>query len=250
MTGIRAVLIACIVGLCGVAQAADAPPAIPAGARIGIIDMVTNDVTHYHVGKSEKTSFLRTYRSHWVAQDIFDDPLITILIAAGFQPVTVQASPALVKERDSWLIKNPTSDRLARGALKEFSRILTEQDLGALIVVAPGANSEPAFDARQRMTRLPSDTRGFGFSTSDDPDGVTKPLVFDFTQMLLLARTPDGAQLSLRDWGGVRLYDWPGFDPGPNIKALTDVQIGQLQPVFADVVKRRIDSRLMPRLKP
>jgi hypothetical protein len=100
------------------------------------------------------------------------------------------------------------------------------------------------------MTRLPGDTRGFGFSTSDDPDGITKPMVFDFTQMLLVARTSDGAQLLLRDWGGVRLYDWPGFDPGPNIKALTDVQLGQLQPVFADVVKRRIDSRLMPRLKP
>ncbi len=109
--------------------------------------------------------------------------------------------------------------------MKELGRVLTEQNLGALILVVPGANSEPEFDARQRLSRLPKDMKGFGFSTSDEPDGITKPLVFDFTQMIVVARTADGAQLVVRDWGGAKLYDWPGFDPGGNVKALTDAQL-------------------------
>jgi len=250
MTGIRIVLVACLAGLCGVAWGADAPPKIPAGARIGIIDLVTNEITHYHVGKSELANFLRTYRGKWSPADIIDEPLITALSSAGFQPVAVAASGELLKERDSWLIKKPTADKLPRGAMKEIGRILTQQNIGVLIIAAPGANSEPEFDARQRLQRLPADTRGFGFSTSDEPDGITKPAVFDFTQMIVVAQTEDGPQLVLRDWGGVRLYDWPGFDPGANIKELTDEQVAPLQPLFTDVVKRRVDTRILPRLKP
>ena len=250
MTGLRVVLVACLACLCGIAWGADAPPKIPAGARVGIIDIVTNEITHYHVGKSELTNFLRTYRGKWSPADVIDEPLITTLTAAGFQPVAVSASEALLKERDSWLIKNPKAAKLPRGALKEMGRILTEQNVAVLIVAAPGANSEPEFDARNRMTRLPGDTHGFGFSTSDEPDGVTKPAVFDFTQMIVIAQTPDGPQLVLRDWGGNRLYDWPGFDPGGNIKALSDAQLAPLQAVYAGAIKNRIDTRVLPRMKP
>ena len=156
----------------------------------------------------------------------------------------------MLKERDSWFIKKPTADKLPRGAMKEIGRILKEQNVGALIIAAPGANSEPEFDARQRMQKLPGDMRGFGFSTSDETDGITKPAVFDFTHLIVVAQTSDGPQLVVRDWGGVRLYDWPGFNPGANLKALTDDQIQPLQPLFTDVVKRRVDTRILPRLKP
>lgn len=250
MTGLRVVLVACLVSLCGIARGADAPPTVPAGARVGVIDLVTNEVTHYHVGKSEVTNFLRTYRAKWSPADIIDDPLMTALTGAGFQPVAVAASEALVKDRESWLIKSPTSNKLPRGAMKELGRILTEQNLGALVIAAPGANSEPAFDSRNRMNRLPTATQGFGFSTSDETDGITKPLAFDFTQMVVVVKTGDGPELVVRDWGGVRLYDWPGFDPGPNVKALGDDQLAPLQPLFTDIVKRRIDQRVLPKMKP
>jgi hypothetical protein len=250
MSGIRVVLIACLVSLCGVAWAADAPPTIPAGARIGIIDMVTNDITHYHVGKSEVGNFLRTYRGTWVPQDLIDDPLIAALAGAGFQPVVINPSPTLAKDRESWIIRNPRSEKLPRGCIKELGRILAEQNLAALVIAAPGANSEPAFDSRQRLMKLPETTQGFGFSTSDEPDGITKPAVFDFTQFVVVAKTEDGPELVTRDWGGGRLYDWDGFDGAENLKSLNDGQIGQLRPVFAEAVKTRIDTRVMPRFKP
>jgi hypothetical protein len=164
--------------------------------------------------------------------------------------VAIEVSDALRKERQSWLIQNPRANKLPRGCLKELGRIMMEQNVAALIVVAPGANTEPEFVEGNRWSRLPGSVQGFGFSTSDDPNGITKPAVFDFTQMVVVAQTDDGPRLVARDWGGNRVYDWPGFDPGADIKALTASHVAQLRPVIAEAMKNRIATRLMPRLKP
>jgi hypothetical protein len=249
MTRVIGFLIACLASLCAIAQGADVP-AIPVGARIGIIDIVTNDVTHYHFGRSDLNNFLRTYRVNWGPAEIIDDPLIASLTGAGFQPVAVEASDELYKERDAWLVQKPRANKLSRGCLKELGRIMVEHNLAALIVAAPGANTEPGFDGRNILRRLPRSTQGFGFSTTDEPDGITKPAVFDFTQLVLVAQTSEGPQLVVRDWGGNLLVDWPGFDPGPNLKALSNPQLAPLRPVLIEAMKARIATRLMPSLKP
>jgi hypothetical protein len=249
MTGVRVVLIVWLASLCGIAWGAE-PAAIPAGARIGVIDFVTNDVTHFHLGRSDVTNFLRTYRPNWGPAELIDDPLITSLIGAGFQPVGVETSEELYKERDSWLIQKPRANKLPRGCLKELGRIMVEQNLAALIVVAPGANTDPEFDARNRLTRLPRTTQGFGILTTDEPGGITTPAVFDFTQLVVVAQTADGPRLVFRDWGGTRLFDLADFDPGANLKALSNAQLAPLRPVIAESVKTRITTRLMPSLKP
>ena len=246
MAGLRVVLVACLVSLCGSAWGAT----IPAGGRVGIIDMVTNDVTHFHIGKSEATSFMRTYRGNWVAADIIDDPLIASLSGAGFQPVSVPVSDTLRKERQSWIVEKPRSERLPRGCMKELARIMNEQNLAGLIVVAAGANSEPEYVDGDRYSRLPGTLQGLGFSTSDLPIGTTRAGVFDFTQIIVIAKDGDGAELVMRDWGGNRVYEWPNYDPGANPKQLPPELVAELRPVIADALKKRIDTRLMPRLKP
>jgi hypothetical protein len=249
MTGVRVVLIACLASLCGIARGADAPT-IPAGARVGIINVVTNDVTHFHLGRSEVTNFLRTYRPNWGPAELIDDPLIATLTSAGFVPRWVEPSEELRKERDAWLIQKPRANKLARGCLKELGRIMVDQNLAALIIAAPGANNDPEFDARNRLTRLPRTTQGFGILTTDEPGGITTPAVFDFTQLVLVAQTADGPQLAMRDWGGTRLVDLAGFDPGANLKQLSNAQLAPLRPVIAEGIKARIATRLMPSLKP
>jgi hypothetical protein len=249
MTGARVVLFACLISACGIAWGADAP-AIPAGARIGIIDIVTNDVTHFHVGRAEVNSFMRTYRGDWVAEDLIDYPLTASLKGAGFEPLLVETSDVLRKERQSWFIQKPQAKKLSGACLKELGRIMTELKLGALIVVAPGANSEPEYVEGDRWSALPRTLQGFGFSTSDQPNGITKPAVFDFTQMVVVANTDDGARLVVRDWGGNLLHDWPGFAPGADLKALSGAQLAPLRPVLAEAMKQRIATRVMPHIKP
>lgn len=249
LAGIRSLLIVCLLSQVGLAWGADSP-AIPAGARVGIVDFVTNDITHYHIGKGELNRFLRTYRASWSAAELVDDLLITTLIGAGYQPSMLKPSEAMVKDRDSWFIHEPRDNKLPRGAMKEIGRFMVEQNLAALILAAPGANSEPEFDPRNRLTQLPRTTQGFGFTTTDEPDGIKKPAVFDFTQFIVVAATGDGPRLVLRDWGGSKLYDWNDFDPGENFKQLPNSTLTQIRPVIADALKNRVTTRVVPGLKP
>jgi hypothetical protein len=245
MTRVRIVLIACLVSLCGHAWGADAP-VVRAGGRVGIIEMVTNDVTHFHVGRTDMTNYMRTYRGDWGATELIDVPLMNALADAGFQPVAVEASETLRKEKQAWLIQKPTANKLKGGCLKELGRIMTDLNLAALIVVAPGANSDPEFT----WARLPNTVQGFGLMTSEEANGVTKAAVFDFTQFVMVANTADGAELVARDWGANLPYDWPGFDPRANLKVLTNGQLAQIRVVLESAMKKRITTRVVPRLKP
>jgi hypothetical protein len=208
--------------------------------------MVTNDVTHFHVGRSDVTNYMRTYRGDWGAADLIDVPLMNALANAGFQPIAVEAGETLRKEKQSWLIQNPQANKLSRGCMKELSRIMTDVNLAALIVIAPGANSDPEFT----WSRLPKTVQGFGLMTSEEDNGVTKAVVFDFTQFAIVANTDDGAALVVRDWGANLPYDWPGFDPRANLKALTNGQLAQIRIVIENAMKQRIANRIVPRLKP
>jgi hypothetical protein len=247
MTGIRIFLIACLVSMCGIAWGADAP-AIPAGARIGVIDMVTSDIVHFHIGRVEVNSFMHTYRGDWTAAELIDDPLVSALTGAGFMPVMIAPTETLRDERQSWIVDEPRSGRLPRGCMKELARIMTEQNFAALVIAAPGANSQPAFVDGDRYSRLPHTLQGVGFSTSDEPIGSMKAGIFDFTQIVVVVKDGKGAELVARDWGGNRVYDWPDFDASGDLKSMSDAQIAQLRPVIADAIRNRITTRLMPRL--
>src|SRR5689334_17320321 len=116
MIGVRVFLIACLASVCGVTWAASAPT-IPAGARIGIIDVVTNDITHFHIGRGETSSFMHTYRGDWAAADLIDDPLVSSLTAAGFDPKVIAPSPELRSERQDWIIDSPRANKLPRACM-------------------------------------------------------------------------------------------------------------------------------------
>ena len=149
-----------------------------------------------------------------------------------------------------WTIRPATEDDLPVLGRLGAALLRAHYDFDRQRFMAPGANSEPEYVEGNRWSALPRTTQGFGFSTSDEPNGITKPAVFDFTQIVVVAMTEDGPRLALRDWGGNRIYEWPGFDPGPNLKALTDTQLAPLRAVIADEMKKRIETRVVPRLKP
>ena len=233
----------------GAAWAADDPPPIPAGARIGIIDMMSTDVTHFHVGKAPVNSFMRTYRGPWSLSEVIDEPLIYTLTNAGFEPVAVQPSDLLRRQRQQWIISTSESNKLPRACNEELDHIMTDQSLVALIIVAAGPNTNPESVDGNRLKKLPNYVQGWGFSTSDEPEGTTKPVVFNLTQMLLVHKTLDNTRLQYREWGGGYVYEWSNFAPGADLKTLPDTEIAKFRPVIADVMKRQI-ARLMPHIKP
>lgn len=221
---------------------------LPAGARVGIIVMMPTDVTHYHVGKVQSGSFMRTYRVQWPASEVVDDPIANQLKSAGFEPVFLDPSEQLRRQSRSWIIATPQATKLPNAAMEEIERIVTAESLKALIIVAPGPNNNPESVQGNRLRRLPAYVQGWGFSTSDEAGGIAKPIVFNLAQMLLIGKVGNTPELYFREWGGGFVYEWVNFEPGPDIKALQQTEVDKLRPVIQDVLQRQI-GRLMPHLK-
>ena len=174
MTGAKSFLAACLVAVStvagGSAWGADIL-AVPAGARVGIIVMMSTDITHYHVGRAPSTSFMRTYRVEWPASEVVDDPLANTLKSAGLEPVFLDPSEQLRRQRQSWIISSPMANKLPKAANDEIQRIITAENLQGLVIVAPGPNSNPDNVQGNRLRKLPAYVQGWGFSTNALPTG-------------------------------------------------------------------------------
>jgi hypothetical protein len=221
---------------------------LQAGARVGIIVMMPTDVTHYHVGKTPQGSFMRTYRVSWPPAEIVDDPLAAQLKNAGLEPVFLDPSELLRRQARQWIVMQPQAARLPNAAMEEIQRVITAENLKALVVVAPGPNQNPESVAGNRLRKLPVYVQGWGFSTSDEQNGIAKPVVFNLVQMLLFGSSGSNTELAFREWGGGYVYEWANFDPGADLKTLPDTEIDKFRPVVSDVLQRQI-GRLMPHIK-
>lgn len=251
MNGLRRFLAAGLVAVGFVFVSGDVAAddlSLPAGSRVGIIVTMSTDVTHYHVGKNPQGSFMRTYRVSWPVSEIIDGPLATQIKNAGFEPVLLDTPDELRRQTRSWFITTSQSSRLPNAAMDEVERIISEQNLKALVVVAPGPNANPESVAGNRLRRLPVYVQGWGFSTSDEPDGIAKPVVFNLVQMLLFAQDGNDAEFAFREWGGGYVYEWANFDPGTDLKTLPAEEIDKFRPVISDVLQRQV-GRLMPHIK-
>jgi hypothetical protein len=222
--------------------------ALPAGARVGIIVMMQADLTHFHVARSRTASFMRTYPISWPVSEVVDDPIAAVLHGMGFEPVFLDPSPQLWRQRQEWIISERQSDELPRAADEEIARILEAEKLEALIIVAPGLNTDPEPIEGNRLRKLPTYVQGWGFSTSDDAEGITRPVVFNLTQMLIIGRTDELPDLIFREWGGAFLYEWAGFQPGDDVKALSAEEVSRFRPVMEDILQKQI-ARFTPVIK-
>jgi hypothetical protein len=251
VTGAKSFLAVCLVAASALssvtAWAAD-QLSVPPGARVGIIVMLPTDITHYHVGKSAVTSFMRTYRVEWPASEVVDDQLAATLTGAGLEPVFLDPTEQLRRQRQSWIISTPLATKLPNAAAEEIDRIITAENLQGLVIVAPGPNNNPDPVQGNRLRKLPAYVQGWGFSTSDEAGGTAKPIVFNLTQMLLIGKNDNSSELVFREWGGGFVYEWATFDPGADLKTLPQSEIDKFRPLITDVIQRQI-ARLMPRVK-
>ncbi|MBV8878174.1 MAG: hypothetical protein JO158_10715 [Gammaproteobacteria bacterium] len=223
--------------------AAHPPPslALPAGARVGIVNLLDPEVTHFHASRQIENSFLKTYTVSW--------PVSAMLLAAvkdrlgelGLTPVTLAASDAMRRARESCFL----DAALARGLPKEcgplYAQLAASQSVNALIVLGPGRN-DAAHAGATRHKDLPEYLRGWCFVTGGaDP----APTLLDMTELLLIGVSGSQAQLIGRGWGGEG-KSWSGYRPPPDLKAFPEQQLDQLQPFYAAMLKLQADSALAP----
>jgi hypothetical protein len=122
-----------------------------------------------------------------------------------------------------------------------YAQLAASQDVSALIVLGPGRNDSAHADGA-RHKELPEYLRGWCFVTGG-PDPL--PVLLDMTELLLIGVSASQAQLIGRAWGGDG-KTWTGYRPPPDLKAFSEQQLDQLQPLYAAMLKQQADIALAP----
>jgi hypothetical protein len=205
------------------------------GARVGIVNMMDAEVTHFHTSKVLAQSFFKTHSVNWQVDSMFSDAVTQRLTQLELVPVAMGASDTLMRNREDFFVNNSVAKGLPRDVSREFARLAASEHLDALIVFAPALNnSSQAAGAARRG--LPDYLRGWGFVTGDANE---KPSLFNITQVLLIGVTTEGAALNAREWGGVYTEELADYVPPENPKQIPLEQLDRLQPPFGRILGRQ-----------
>ena len=205
------------------------------GARVGIVNLMDAEITHFHTGKVLAQGFLKTRLVNWQVDSMLSDAVSQRLTQLELVPVAVGPSDTLLRNRDEYFVNNSVLKGLPKEVARQFAQLAAPQRLDALLVLAPGLNnSSQAGNAVRKQ--LPDYLRGWGFVTTDTGEN---PSLFDMTQVLLISVTPEGATLQQREWGGGYTDVWADYVAPADPKLMTVDQLDKLQPMFARILGKQ-----------
>jgi len=237
----------CLVALSLVPEAALAAPVpgnppLPAGARVGIVSQLDAEVTHFHASKQIENSFLKTYPMKWSVSTMLLDAVQDRLKQLGLVAVAVAPSDELTRARERCFLDAALAKGLPKECAPLFARLAATERLNAIIVLGPGRN-DSAHAGATRHKELPEYLRGWCFVTGEGgPDAL--PSLLNLSELLLIEVSGPTARLSARQWGG-NGQSWLGYKSPPDLKAFSEQQLGQLQALFAYMLRQQADALLL-----
>jgi hypothetical protein len=229
-------------------SAREATPLVLAkGARVGVINLLDPEITHFHAAKQIKDTALHTEAVNWSVAGMLVDALKDRAAQMGLILVPLGVTDELDRARESCFLNGNFNKSLPKDCVLPLRHLGTDERVEATIVLAPGLNDSTHAGSTRRK-ELPEYIRGWGFVTGDDasPDG--KPTLFSMTELLLVAPSPEGPVLHARDWGGNYTLEWTSFVAPANIKEIPAQQYNQLQPLFAAILARQA-ARLLEQIQ-
>lgn len=206
------------------------------GARVGIVNMMDAEITHFHASKAISDSFLKTHLVNWQVDSMLTDAVSQRLTQLELVPVAVGASDAMLRSRDESFVNNSVAKGLPRDVARQFAQLAASERLDALLVLTPALNNSSQAGGGTLRKDLPDYLRGWGFVTADTG---TKPSLFDMTQVLLIGVTPDGAKLEAREWGGGYTDEWSDYVAPADPKRMPLDTLDKLQPLFARMLAKQ-----------
>jgi hypothetical protein len=223
--------------------AARQPPALalPAGARVGVVNLLDPEVTHFHASRQIENSFLKTYTVNWSVSAMLLAAVKDRLDQLGLTAVPVAASDALRRARESCFLDAALAKGLPKECGQLYVQLAAAQDLKAIVALGPGRN-DSAHAGGTRHRDLPEYLRGWCFVTGG-PDPL--PVLLNQTELLLVSVTGSKAELIGRAWGGGG-KNWTGYQAPPDLKAFSEQQLNQLQPLYGAMLKQQADAALAP----
>ncbi len=111
------------------------------GARVGVVNMMDPEVTHFHTSKVLEQSFMKTHPVGWQVDSMLSDAVGQRLTKLELVAVPMGPSDALMRNRDEYFVNNSVAKGLPREISREFAQLASTEHLDALIVLAPGLNN-------------------------------------------------------------------------------------------------------------
>ncbi len=232
-------------GACLLAASAQAAPRpeqlpLPAAARIGVVNLLDAEVTHFHSARRMQDGFLKTYPVKWSVGAMLGEALREHLAQLGFVAVPVAPGETLSRAREECFLNANLAKPLSKGCAAPYAQLAATEKLAALIVLGPGLNDSTHAQAT-RHKDLPEYLRGWCVVSAEE---ASVPTLLNLTELLLIGLTPKGPVIVDREWGGARTQSWSGFTAPPDLKALPAAQLDQLQPLFAALLKEQASGLL------
>jgi hypothetical protein len=248
MRGTRALWLAAL-GIAALTVAADAglaakAPALvplPAGARIGVVNLLDAQVTHFHSSRKLEDSFLKAYTVDWSVSSML---LAALKDGATQRALTVQAvapSDELRRARETCFLDAALAKGLPKPCGPLYAQLAAGAHVDAIIVLGPGRN-DSTHAGGTRHKELPEYLRGWCFVTGEGTADQL-PTLLNLTELLLVQMSNGEARLAGRQWGGDG-QSWIGYQPPADLKAFSDAQLEQLQPLFSAMLKQQADRLL------
>jgi hypothetical protein len=220
------------------------PLALPRGARIGVVNVLAPEVTHFHAARSIKDTALHTELVDWSVSNMLNDALKDRAAQMGLVLVPLALTDELDRSRESCFLNgNFNKSALPKECVGPFESLGAAERVSAIIVLAPGLNNSSHAGSTRRK-ELPEYVRGWGVITGEgaSPDG--KPAVFSMTELLLVAPSSEGPLIRAREWGGNYMLEWTDYVPPANVKELAPASYAQLKPLLAAILSRQTERLL------
>jgi len=210
-----------------------------AGARVAVVNLLDAEVTHFHASPLVQNSYLKTYTVNWSVNAMLMEALRERLTQMGLVPVAAAATEALQRAREACFLDAALAKGLPKACGPLFVQLATAERVDAVIVLGPGRN-DSAHGTRRR--ELPEYLRGWCLVTEargEEGAADKVPVLLNLSELLLIGVTAPSAAINARQWGGDQIQTWTGFKPPPDLKDIPDPQLGQLQPLFAAMLKQQ-----------
>ena len=222
------------------ASAAQKPAvlALAAGARVGIVNMLDPEVTHFHASRQLQHSFLKTYTVGWPVSAMLVEALRDSLTQMGLAPVPEASSEALARARETCFLDANLAKGLPKACGPLYAQLAASDHLDALIVLGPGLN-DSAHAGGGRRRALPEYLRGWCFVSEETAVAASVPSLLNLTELVLIGLKSGRAELAVRQWGGDQTQSWAGFKPSADLREIGTAQLNELQPLFAGMLKQQ-----------
>ena len=244
--------------LCIVAAAAGAkeeqPRALPAGSKVGIVNLLSADLTYYFIGVTIFQNKLTTFPVDWNIPGYFDSQLQKGLADRGFVPVAIEPSAFLRSHRTDLYASSGwfTTDEVDRLVPDEIEAWKREYGLAAVIVVSTEAGKTFKIGSgfwSARYATFPDQLVDWGVIVKNPLVGKPIPYVYNASAPILVDLTGVEAKTYHIERGSNELIEWKEAVMPDDASGLTSTELAAARPLLEQAIGRQME-RLLQGLSP